>query len=292
MTSSQLALPLDEPTSNEWYDRIIQGDCLTILPQMPAETVDLIVTSPPYADNRKHTYGGINPDHYVEWFLPITAELMRVLKPTGTLILNIKEKVVAGERHTYVIELILAMRKQGWLWTEEFIWHKKNCYPGKWPNRFRDAWERCLQFNKQKHFNMYQDSVMVPMGNWAKSRLRKLSETDRRRDESKAQSGFGKNVSNWVGRLMAYPTNVIHLATETGNRNHSAAFPVELPKWFIKLFTQDGDLVLDPFVGSGTTAIAARNLGRHYVGIDTVPEYIDLARKALNIDSSTRGQHE
>ena len=132
---------------------------------------------------------------------------------------------------------------------------------------------------------------MVPMGNWAKSRLRKLSETDQRRDESKTHSGFGKNVSNWVGRLMAYPTNVIYLATQTGHRNRSAAFPVELPTWFVKLFTQDGDLVLDPFVGSGTTAIAAQNLGRHYLGIDTDPEYIDLARKALNLDSSGQGQH-
>jgi site-specific DNA-methyltransferase (adenine-specific) len=274
-------VPTNQPEMAAWHDQIIEGDCRQVLPQMPAGTLDLIVTSPPYADNRKQTYGGIDPDHYVEWFLPITAELMRVLKPTGTFILNIKEKAAGGERHTYVIELILAMRKQGWLWTEEFIWHKKNCYPGKWPNRFRDAWERCLQFNKQRQFNMYQDSVMVPMGDWAKSRLKKLSDTDRRRDESKVRSGFGKNVSNWIGREMAYPTNVIHLATESGNKNHSAAFPVELPAWFIKLFTQQGDLVLDPFLGSGTTAVAARKLDRHFVGIELVPEYVELARRAL-----------
>jgi site-specific DNA-methyltransferase (adenine-specific) len=278
--TSQLALPLREPDDGQ-HDLIILGDCLAILPQLLSESVDLIVTSPPYADNRKHTYGGVDPDSYVEWFLPISAELRRVLKPAGTFILNIKEKVVEGERHTYVMELILAMRKQGWLWTEEFIWHKKNCYPGKWPNRFRDAWERCLQFNKQRQFNMYQDSVMVPMGDWAKSRLKNLSETDKRRDESKVQSGFGKNVSNWVGRELAYPTNVIHLATETGNKNHSAAFPVELPKWFIKLFTQSGDMVLDPFLGSGTTAVAAKQLTRHYVGIELLPEFIELAKNAL-----------
>jgi site-specific DNA-methyltransferase (adenine-specific) len=282
---AQLALPLtirSSDTANEWLDRIIQGDCLAVLPQMPAASVDLIITSPPYADSRKNTYGGIHPDQYVEWFLPISAELLRVLKPDGTFILNIKEKVVDGERHTYVIELILEMRKQGWLWTEEFIWHKKNCYPGKWPNRFRDSWERCLQFNKQKKFNMYQESVMVPMGDWAKSRLKNLSETDKRRDESKALSGFGKNVSNWLGRAMAYPTNVLHLATESSNKNHSAAFPVELPKWFIKLFSQEGDLVLDPFIGSGTTAVAARMLGRHYLGIELLSEYVTLAETSLD----------
>lgn len=120
------------------------GDCLATLRSIPTDSIDLTVTSPPYSDQRKGTYGGIHPDKYVDWFLPITSELLRVTKPTGTFILNIKEKVVNGERHTYVLDLILSMKKQGWLWTEEFIWHKKNCHPGKWPNRFRDAWERLL----------------------------------------------------------------------------------------------------------------------------------------------------
>ena len=157
---------------------------------------------------------------------PRSKEFLRVLKPDGTFILNIKEKVENGERHTFVIDLILALRKQGWLWTEEFIWHKKNSYPGKWPNRFRDSWERLLQFNKTRHFKMYQDEVRVPMGEWRKSRLKKLSETDKRRDNSKVGSGFGKNISNWVGRELAYPSNVLHLATETGNKAHSAVFPI------------------------------------------------------------------
>lgn len=105
--------------------QLLLGDCKDLLPNLPDNCVDLIITSPPYADQRKNTYGGIHPNQYVEWFLPISAQLLRVLKPTGTFILNIKEKVVNGERSTYVIELILGMRQQGWLWTEEFIWHKK-----------------------------------------------------------------------------------------------------------------------------------------------------------------------
>ena len=260
---------------------IYLGDSKEKLKLLPDNSVDLIVTSPPYADQRKSTYGGIHPDKYVEWFLPISKQLLRVLKPTGTFILNIKEKVVEGERSTYVIELILAMRKQGWLWTEEFIWHKKNSYPGKWPNRFRDSWERLLQFNKNKKFKRDQEGVMVPMGDWTKNRLKNLSETDKTRDNSKVGSGFGKNISNWLDRDKAYPTNVLHLATECNNKNHSAAFPDELPEWFIKLFTQENDTVLDPFMGSGTTLIVANRMKRNSIGIDVVPEYCEMVRKQL-----------
>jgi DNA modification methylase len=258
------------------------GDCEEILKAIPDNSVDLIFTSPPYADQRKKTYGGIHPDDYVDWFLPKAEQMLRVLRPTGSFVLNIKEKVVNGERSTYVMELIIAMKKQGWLWTEEFIWHKKNCYPGKWSNRFRDAWERLLQFNKNRKFNMFQEEVMVPMGEWAKVRLNNLSGTDRKRDESKVGSGFGKNISNWLNREKAYPTNVLHLATECSNKNHSAAFPEGLPEWFIKLFTKVGDTVLDPFMGSGTTNIVANRMLRNSIGIEIVPEYYEMVNLQLS----------
>jgi len=262
--------------------KLYLGDSKVVLKDFEDDSIDLIFTSPPYADSRKNTYGGIHPDKYVAWFLPISEQLLRVLKPTGTFVLNIKEKVVAGERHTYVIDLIHEMKNQGWLWTEEFIWHKKNSYPGKWPNRFRDSWERLLQFNKAKHFNMFQEEVMTPVGNWAKSRLKNLSTTDQQRDNAKNGSGFGKNVSNWIGREMVYPTNVLHLATECNNKDHSAAFPDELPEWFIKLFTKEGDIVLDPFMGSGTTTIVAQKMGRVGIGIEIVSEYYKLAENQLS----------
>lgn len=260
---------------------IYLGDSKEVLNQLPDSSIDLIVTSPPYADQRRSTYGGIHPDQYVEWFLPISEQLLRVLKPTGTFILNIKEKVVNGERSTYVLELILALRRQGWLWTEEFMWHKKNSYPGKWPNRFRDSWERLLQFNKERKFSMYQEEVMVPMGDWSKNRLKNLSDTDRIRDHSRVGSGFGKNISNWLERDMAYPTNVLHMATECNNKNHSAAFPEELPEWFIKLFTKENDTVLDPFMGSGTSLLVANRMRRNAVGIDIVPEYCEMVQQKL-----------
>ncbi|MDR3448378.1 MAG: site-specific DNA-methyltransferase [Alphaproteobacteria bacterium] len=265
------------------YVKIIPGDCRQSLETLATASVDCIITSPPYADQRKHTYGGVPADDYVDWFLPIAEQLHRVLKPTGSFVLNIKERVVEGERHTYVLELILAMKKMGWLWTEEYIWHKKNCYPGKWPNRFRDAWERCLHFTKSKSFIMNQDDVRVPMGDWKNSRLRKLSETDKKRDESKVKSGFGKKIDNWIGRDLAYPTNVLHLATECGNRGHSAVFPEGLPDWFIRLFSPLGGVVLDPFMGSGTTLQVAQKLGRSSIGIEVNLDYCKLAAQQLGL---------
>jgi DNA modification methylase len=263
------------------------GDSAKVLKHIDDNSVDLVVTSPPYADQRKKTYGGVPVAQYVDWFLPISEQLLRVLKPTGTFILNIKEKVQEGERSTYVMELVLAMRKQGWLWTEEFIWHKKNCYPGKWANRFRDAWEHLFQFNKDRKFNMYQEAVMVPVGDWSKSRLSHLSDTDKTRDDSKVGSGFGKNISNWVGRDMTYPTNVLTLATECSNKEHSAAFPKALPEWFISLFTVEGDLVLDPFMGSGTTVLTSVEMGRNSIGIDIIPNYYNLVNQELVTKAST-----
>jgi site-specific DNA-methyltransferase (adenine-specific) len=248
--------------------QLFYGDCLDVLPQLPSSSVNLIMTSPPYADARRHTYGGIHPDQYVEWFLPISAQLYRVLDPCGSFILNIKERVVNGERHTYVLEIILALKQQGWLWTEEYIWHKRTCMPGKWSNRFRDAWERCLHFTKQKRFNMYQDAVMVPPTENTVKRGLYIGGNDTVRQASATQSGFNRQIDACVGHALVYPSNVIHIAAETQNQGHSAVYPIPLPLWFIKLFTEEHDIVLDPFSGSNTTGIACLQVGRQYIGIE------------------------
>lgn len=262
-------------------NKIIPGDCEQVLKKFPSNSIDLIITSPPYSDKRKMTYGGIHPNKYVDWFLPKAKQFFRILKPSGSFILNIKDGAANGERQIYTFQLVLQLKAQGWLWTEQFIWHKKNSFPGKWPNRFRDAWEPCFQFNKQKKFKMFQDAVMLPMGDWAKTRFKNLSLEDRKRRESKVNSGFSRKVENWLHREKVYPTNVLHLATENLNQNHSAVFPLDLPMWFIRLFTKKGDIVLDPFIGSGTTAVAAKQLGRKFIGIDIKPEYCQSAIKRI-----------
>ena len=258
-------------------DTVLEGDAGEILQEFPDHSIDFVFTSPPYGDNRRSTYKGPKFVEYVDWFLPIAEQIKRVLKPDGSFVLNIKERAADGQRQTYVLELILALKKKDWVWVEEYIWHKKNSFPGKWPNRFRDAWERCLHFSPSKKFRMYQDAVKVPVGDWAESRLKNLSEKDQKRHESQAQSGLGRNVSNWIGRELVYPDNVLHLPTECSNRGHSATFPKELPEWFIKLFTVEGDIVLDPFIGSGTTGIACIDNNRHYIGVEVSSEYAEFA---------------
>jgi len=268
-------------------NKIYNESCLDTMKKMEDNSIDLIITSPPYADRRKTTYGGIHPDRYVEWWLEISKELQRVLKPTGSFILNIKENVVDGERHTYVLELIIAMRKQGWFWTEEYMWHKKNSFPGYWPNRLRDGWERLLHFTKEKKFNMYQDQVRVPIGDWAKTRLENPTEYDKERQESSVGSGFGVKRANWVNKDLVLPNNVLHLAAEAGNKSHSAAYPEKLPEFFIKLFTKPNDLVYDPFMGSGTTAKVSIKLNRNFVGSEISEEYYEVANKRINQNNNT-----
>ena len=122
---------------------------------------------------------------------------------------------------------------------------------------------------------------MIPVEEWSKNRLKNLSETDKKRDISKVGSGFGKNISNWLNRDLVYPDNVLHLSTECNNKNHSAAFPDALPEWFIKLFTNEGDTVLDPFMGSGTTVMVAIRMVRSSIGIDIVPDFVEMVKSKI-----------
>ncbi len=273
---------------------IYNGLCENILRKtniLPDESINFIITSPPYSDRRSKSYGGISPHDYVDWFLPISEQLMRILRPDGSLIINIKEHVKDGERQTYVLEMILAMKQQGWKWVEEYCWYKKTSFPGKWPNRFRDSFERCLHFTKSKNFFMDQDAVKVPIGNWANKRFKSMSQNDFIRYASQNNAHLSKKVSNWINKKTVYPhnvfvfenehyclpDNVLEICPATRYTNHSACFPIELPTWFIKLFSAPGDIVLDPFIGIGTTALACILLGRKYIGIEKEAKYIEYA---------------
>ncbi len=260
----------------KWLDKIYCGDCLEVMQKIPADSIDLIVTSPPYADARKHTYGGILPDRYTQWFCQRAKQMLRILKPTGSFVLNIKEKAIDGERHPYVLELILALKKQvGFRWVEEYIWHKTTSAPGKWKYRFRDSWERILHFSKTKNIKMRQEAVKIPVGDWTKQRLKNMSQRDLLRQNSATNSKMGRRIAAWKGKKLVYPSNVLHRPPVCHNTGHSAAFPKWLPEFFILLFTDPQDIVLDPFLGSGTTYLVAKRLNRRPIGIEINKLYIE-----------------
>lgn len=265
---------------------IILGDSREVLKHWENQ-VDVIVTSPPYADARKHHYDSKQPDEYKDWFLTFSDSFFRSLKDKGSFILNIKDKVVDGSRHRYVWETVLALSKRDWICIDDYIWHKTNPMPGYWPNRLMDGWEYCFHLAKSVRPYFDREAVKKPVGEWALSRLKNLSETDQTRHNSVNRSGFGRDLSKWVGKEFVSPSNVLSIPLVGKNKKHPAVFPLDLPLFFIKLLCPPGGTVLDPFSGSGTTGVAALLLGRSCILIDNNEKYnqesIDRIRDELNI---------
>lgn len=265
---------------------VYAGNASTMLTVLEDDSVDLVVTSPPYAERRKKAYGGIPAEKYVEWFLPISAELRRVLKPTGSFVLNIKEGTHDGERQTYVYELALALRRQGWLWVDEFVWHKTNPFPTGNQNRLKDGFERCYHFAKTKNFKFFPDAVRT------KSASKWAGDNERRKNKGahRTTNGSGMNMSRRITGDLVRPSNVVTMPSSSINIEHPAVFPLGLPEFFIRLMTEEADAVLDPFMGSGSTAIAARGLGRRYLGLELSEEYLELSAKRLARTPLSRNQ--
>jgi len=259
---------------------IIQGDSRQVLKSFKDGHFSLICCSPPYADARKNHYDSIKPEDYPEFMLSFHDELWRVLDENGSFILNLKDKIVNGQRDRYVWKTIMALSDKGWLCQDDYIW-VKNGMPGYWPNRLRDGWEYCFHLTKCSKVVMYQDAVKQPIGKWAHKRMPNLKGTDLERHNSRTNSGFSRDLRKWLGKDTVLPSNVLKLGNVGRNMGHPAVYPVGLPGFFIKLFTKENDFVLDPFGGSGSTGVAALGLGRNVVLIDTKTEYIKLMAERM-----------
>jgi len=259
---------------------IIEGDSRNVLSKFKGK-IDLIVTSPPYADARKKHYDSIHPNNFAEWLTTFHQPIWDALKESGSLIINIKDKAVNGVRHRYVWQTIDKLASLGWKCIDDYIWHKTNPMPGYWPTRLRDGWEYCFHLTKTLHFFMNQEAVRQPIGNWVKTRLAKLGKNDLKRHNSDNKSGFGRDISKWLGQTSVLPSNVISLPLVGKNKGHPAVFPPELPEFFIKLLCPLDGIVADPFAGSGMTGIAAMRLNRNCILIDNDPKYCQIALKNL-----------
>lgn len=153
--------------------------------------------------------------------------------------------------------------------------------PGYWPTRLRDSWEYCLHLAKTKRPYINQDAVRVPISESTKNRMTRLTDNDKQRTSSATGSGFGRNISHWKDKELVLPSNVLSIAVEGKNRQHPAAYPIELPSFFIKLLSPENGLIVDPFAGSGSTGVAALKLNRRIILIDNNANYCQLARTRI-----------
>jgi site-specific DNA-methyltransferase (adenine-specific)/site-specific DNA-methyltransferase (cytosine-N4-specific) len=258
---------------------IIHGYSEEELKKLPDNSVDLIITSPPYADRRKNTYGGISEDKYVEWFKPIAIEVKRVLKPTGSFFLNIKPHTNKGERSLYVFELVIMLKRElGFRFSDEFTWTKLGV-PGKFKGRFKNAFEPVY------HFTLHSEYTHNPYAVAEKAKEVSLKRYKRKAcGESKNGSGFA-GMRKEITSDLALPSNHLHIPQKSNQhtiqKNHSAVFPVELSTFFIKAFSNEGDVVLDIFGGSGTVAISCIDTNREFIVIEKELENIKLIKKRV-----------
>ena len=266
---------------------IVHGDSLEMLPKLPKESVELFFTSPPYADAR--AYSRIHPDRYVEWFLPFARAMFDVTKESGSLIVNIKNRVankgpLKGQRHPYVFELVLALQHMGWRWVETYIWAKPNAVPGKFGPRTKDSFEYVFHFAKgaKPYFNL--DSIRVPYKADAAEIARRKNDTLGRRN---TEAGFGRDRTKTYLLGGADPGNVVSVA-QTYNQYqgvaHTAAMPEGLAEFFIRAASPEGGIVLDPFAGGGTTVVVAKRLGRLAGGFEIHEDYVQEGKRRIADD--------
>lgn len=251
------------------------GDSLSLLKELPDNYVDLVITSPPYSTMKKYIdYDGIHPDEYVEWFIPYCIEIQRVMKDSGSFILNINDKIVDGFRHPYVFDLISRIHKDtNLMMYERLFWNKLKSLPNR--NRFGDRIEFLFWFTKTKKFNINMDEMRVPYSEKSINRMKKPLKKRWSRTDNDV-----KEYKDWSPNLKgAMPTTLINISSESKKiaNNHIAVYPVPLVDYFIKGTTKEGDIVLDPFMGTGTTALSAKKLNRNWIGFEMQQSYIDSA---------------
>jgi DNA modification methylase len=262
--------------------QIVTGDSLNTVAALPPGSVNLFFTSPPYADQR--SYSRIRPESYVEWFTPFAAAMFNATAETGSMVINIKERVVNGERSTYVMELVLAMRRLGWRWVEEYIWNKTNAIPGKFGPRTKDAYERVFHFarGKRPHFDIAPVRVDY---------VQRYGTPRHGRCEYGTGSGFGVDEAAIYAGNGADPGNVIRCGTESRAGFHSAPMPLKLAEFFVQTMCPPGGVVIDPFAGSGTTVIAALRHGRRAAGIEMHEQYAQAAKLRIQQQTAQTALH-
>jgi site-specific DNA-methyltransferase (adenine-specific)/site-specific DNA-methyltransferase (cytosine-N4-specific) len=265
---------------------LVVGDCLAILGQLPDETIDLVITSPPYDGQAKYRNGETYEREWYEGlFLKVTEQIFRVLKPHGSFVLNYRSKRHADERGTLQYELVFWLRRQGFLFCEDFVWVKPSPPPGRFNRFLKDAVEYCFQFAKTPAWQFFPEQCLTPARWDAKDRERR-KRLAHNYVRVNAPSGQGRKRVQ-AGPDLVRPSTCLLLEPEFSPNptRHPARFPIAVPTFFIKLLTKPGQIVMDPFAGTGTTAVAAESLGRQWLVTEVderfcsvLPERIQLQK--------------
>jgi DNA modification methylase len=263
------------------------GDTKEVLQKMfeNGEKVDMIFTSPPYFSMRKNysgnddgEIGSIHVDDYADWFLEFTDLFLKVLKPNGSFFLNINDKIDDGVVHPVIDELKYKMRKQGWfLVAKPYIWFKKQAMPTNCKYRAIDRYEYVFHFSNSNKPKFRADNCRTEHSEVTKRRFKKPVTTINSID------GIYDSQLKELNEKGSLPHNVVIAAAESNpSVLHPAPFTVELADWFVKIGSDEGDIVLDPFAGSSTTGVASLKNNRKFIGVDLVEFNIDFGTKRMN----------
>jgi DNA modification methylase len=275
--------------------RLICGDCrdaAVVGKLMAGSSANVVVTSPPYATQREYDpasgFRPVAPDDYVDWFRDVAANLASILAPDGSYFLNIKEHAEDGQRHLYVKDLFITHARQwGWRFVDEFCWRKTdNGVPGGWNNRFKNAWEPIAHFTRAEAIKFHPFAVghrSEDCFDYSPNNPKSSSGSGLLGTGARGNSAGKSDSRDEDGRHsgIARPSNVIEAKSESSQGAHSAPFPRAVPEFFIKAFSDAGDIIFDPFLGSGTTIAAAHGLKRAGYGIEISPAYCDVILRRI-----------
>jgi DNA modification methylase len=283
---------LPQPLYTTRIGRAYLGEALTLLKGLEDKSVDLVLTSPPFALQRKKEYGNEDQGEYVDWLLRFSIEIMRVLKHTGSFVLDLGGAYRKGRpvRSLYNYRVLIRLcDEQGWNLAEEFFWFNPAKLPSpiEWVNkrkiRAKDAVNTVWWLSKIDFPKADVKRVLVPYS----ERMKKLLE-DSNSYYSPKKRPSGHDISENFARDNggAIPPNLLQIPnTESnsaylrycrlvGEKGHPARFPSKLPEFFIQLLTDENDLVLDIFAGSNTTGAVAEKLGRRWIAFERERRYL------------------
>lgn len=282
---------MPQPLYTTKFGTAIVADSLLAMKELGDSTVNLVMTSPPYALHFKKEYGNVAQNDYVSWFLPFATEIHRLLKDDGSFVLNIGGSWTPGKptRSLYHFEVLLTLvHKLGFHLAQEMYWYNpaKLPAPAEWVNvrklRVKDSVE-CLWWlsktpwpkaNNQRVLQEYSPDMLrlIRKGYKAKKRPSGHNITAKfTQREGSIPPNFlmlGNNDANGV---------YLEACKKLGYQPHPARFPVQLPTFFIRFLTDPGDLVLDPFAGSNTTGEAAEREERKWIAIENRQDYLEAS---------------